>query len=193
VQEIIKAGARSRDLIRQLVALGGRQALERRTLDLNAVVRAQAPLLRAAVRPEIRIDYALADSACPISADPARIGEVLLHLALNAQDAMRAEGTIVIGTSELVLGDGSPGSRPELAAGRYVLLTVADNGAGMDAQTAARIFDPFFTTKELGGGTGLGLSTAHGIVKQHSGTIEVESQPGAGSRFLIYLPLTVGR
>ncbi len=193
VREIIKAGNRSRDIVRQLVALGGRQPLTMRPIDLSLIVREQAEMLRAAIRQEIAIEYRLADSAGPVSADAGRIGEVLLHLALNAQDAIPGAGTITLETSVLDLAEGSPGDRHELASGRYAQLMVRDTGVGMDGETAARIFDPFFTTKEHGKGTGLGLSTAYGIVKQHNGTIEVESRPGGGSRFLIYLPLTAGR
>ncbi len=189
VQEIIKASTRSRDLVRQLVALGGRQALERRPVDVSTAVREQAALLRAAIRPEIVIEYQLADKAGPVLADAGRIGEVLLHLALNAQDAIPAAGVIHIETAEVTLGEGPAAGRHDLAPGRYVLVTVRDTGVGMDAQTAARIFEPFFTTKQLGKGTGLGLSSTYGIVKQHNGTIEVESTPGQGSRFLIYLPI----
>jgi len=192
-REIIKAGNRSRDIVRQLVALGGRQALTLRPVDLSAIVREQAQMLRAAIRQEIAIEYRLTDSAGPVSADAGRIGEVLLHLALNAQDAIPGSGTITLETSELDLVEGSSADRTELAAGRYALLTVRDTGVGMDRETAARIFDPFFTTKEQGKSTGLGLPTVYGIVKQHAGSIEVESSPGAGSRFLIYLPITPAR
>jgi signal transduction histidine kinase len=193
LREITKAGTRSRDIVRQLVALGGRQALTMQRVDLGAIVREQAQMLRAAIRQEIAIEYRLADSAGPVSADAGRIGEVLLHLALNAQDAIPDSGTITLETSVVDLVEGSPGDRQGLAAGRYALLSVRDSGVGMDKETAARIFDPFFTTKEQGTSTGLGLSTAHAIVRQHSGAIGVESSPGAGSRFLIYLPITAGR
>jgi two-component system cell cycle sensor histidine kinase/response regulator CckA len=193
VREIIKAGTRSRDIVRQLVALGGRQALTLRPVDLSAIVREQAQMLRAAIRQEIALEYHLADSAGPVSADAGRIGEVLLHLVLNAQDAIPDSGTITLETSVLDIVEGSSGGRHELAPGRHALLTIRDTGVGMDGETAARIFDPFFTTKEHGKSTGLGLSTAYGIVKQHVGTIEVESSPGAGSRFLIYLPIIPAR
>ena len=193
VREIMEAGARSRELVRQLVALGGRQVLERRLLDVTTVVREQAPLVRAAIRPEIAIEYQLADHAGPVLGDGGRIGEVLLHLALNAQDAIPASGTLLVETSEVTLEEGPSAGRHDLAPGRYVLLTVADTGAGMDAETAARVFDPFFTTKQHGRSTGLGLSSTYGIVKQHNGTIEVESAPGQGSRFLIYLPVSPSR
>jgi signal transduction histidine kinase len=193
VREIIKAGTRARDIVSQLVALGGRQALTMRPVDLSAIVREQAQMLRAAVRPEIDIEFRLADSAGPVSADAGRIGEVLLHLALNAQDAIPDSGTITLETLEVDLAEGSTGRSHELRAGRYARLTVRDTGVGMDAETTARIFDPFFTTKEYGKGIGLGLSNAYGIVKQHAGTIEVESSPGTGSRFLIYLPITADR
>ena len=188
VQEIIKAGYRSRDLIGQLLALGRKQVLELRPLDLNGVVRECSAMLRQAVRENIAIEYRLSDSPCPVAADPGRMEEVLLNLALNAQDAIPREGRLSIATTETVLEGTFARRHDDAPPGRYVLLTVSDTGEGMDEQTVGRIFDPFFTTKEQGKGTGLGLSTVYGIVKQHEGSIEVESRPGAGTRFLIYLP-----
>ena len=188
VQEIIRAGSRSRDLIGQLLALGRKQVLELRPLDLNSVVRECSSMLRQAIRENIAIEYRLSDSPCPVAADPGRLEEVLLNLALNAQDAIPREGRLCIETREAVLEGAFARRHDDAPPGHYVLLTVSDTGAGMDERTVAKIFDPFFTTKEQGKGTGLGLSTVYGIVKQHEGSIEVESRPGTGTRFLIYLP-----
>ena len=175
LKEITKAGYRSRDLVGQLLAMGRRQVLLLQPVDLNEVIRDCIPLLRKAVRDNIVIEYQLSPSACPVTADPGRLEEVLLNLVMNAQDAIRMDGRLVIGTSELL---------PDIQ------LTVADTGGGMDEATIARIFDPFFTTKEKGKGTGLGLSTVYGIVKQHNGNVEVASEPGKGTRFVISLPRT---
>ena len=190
VTEIIKAGYRSRDLISQLLAMGRRQVLELRPLDLNEVVRACSTMLRRVLREDIDIDYRLSVVPCPIVADPGRIEDILLNLALNAQDAMAQEGRLVIATTEVLREALFTRRQNDVPAGRCIMLTVGDTGTGMDQQTMSRIFDPFFTTKEPGKGTGLGLSTVYGIVQQHGGSIEVDSQPGEGTRFRIYFPRT---
>jgi two-component system, cell cycle sensor histidine kinase and response regulator CckA len=186
VNEITKAGYRSRSLIDQLLAMGRRQVLELRPLDLNEVIRDCSGMLRKALRENIKINYHLSGSSCPVTADPGRIEEVLLNLALNAQDAISREGQLTIATAEVVLERKNDSVPP----GMYVLLAVSDTGEGMGQETMAKIFDPFFTTKEPGKGTGLGLSTVYGVVKQHKGSIEVESRQGAGTRFSIYFPRT---
>src|SRR5208337_1296489 len=168
VEEIIKAGFRSRDLVGQMLAIGRRQA----------------------IRENVTIVFRPAPVPCPVVADAGQIEQVLLNLALNAQDAILRDGSLTFETSETTAGEALGRSGEGMAPGRYVLLTVSDTGVGMDRETMDRIFDPFFTTKEQGKGTGLGLSTVYGIVKQHGGSIEVESEPGKGSRFRIYLPRT---
>jgi signal transduction histidine kinase/ActR/RegA family two-component response regulator len=190
VQEIIKAGFRSRDLIGQLLAIGRRQAIELAPLDLNQVITDSRAILRQAIRENITLEFRLASTPCPVMADAGRIEQILLNLALNAQDAILRDGSLIFETSETVLGRARARRHGDMAQGRYILLTVSDTGAGMDRETMDRIFDPFFTTKEEGKGTGLGLSTVYGIVKQHGGNIEVESEPGHGTRFNIYLPRT---
>jgi two-component system cell cycle sensor histidine kinase/response regulator CckA len=188
VREITKAGYRSRDLISQLLALGRRQAFELKPLDLNKVVRDSSSMLRHALRENIAIDYHLFASPCPVAADSGRMEEVLLNLALNAQDAIPREGRLSIATTEVFLNGAFARRQKDLPPGRYILLTVSDTGGGMDAETVGKIFDPFFTTKEPDKGTGLGLSTVYSIVKQHNGSIEVDSRPGAGTRFMIHIP-----
>jgi two-component system cell cycle sensor histidine kinase/response regulator CckA len=145
-------------------------------------------MLRQALRENIAIDYFLSDSPCPVAADSGRMEEILLNLALNAQDAIPREGRLSIATTEVFMEGAFARRHDDVPAGRYVLLTVTDTGEGMNEETLRRVFDPFFTTKEQGKGTGLGLSTVYGIVKQHNGSVEVESHPGTGTRFMIYLP-----
>jgi len=190
VKEIIKAVERSRELVDQLLSLRKQQALKLRPVDLNTVINECALLLRQAVRENIAIEHHLASSVCPIDGDPARLELVLLNLALNAQDAISGRGRIEIATLEVIV-DGAVARRHEdLPAGRYIRLTFGDTGEGMDAETRRKIFTPFFTTKEPGKGTGLGLYSVYGIVKQHHGKIEVDSREGDGTRFVIYFPRT---
>jgi PAS domain S-box-containing protein len=188
VREIMKAGYRSRDLIGELLALRRRQVIELKPMDLNTVVRECGSMLRHALRENIAIDYRLSVSPCPVAADPGQIEQILLNLALNSQDAITGEGRLSIATAEVVMNGDFSRRQGDLPPGRYTLLTVGDTGEGMDQETARKIFDPFFTTKEQGRGTGLGLSTVYSIVKQHNGSITVESRPGAGARFMIYFP-----
>lgn len=185
LQEIIRAGQRSRDLVQQLLALGHAQPLERRYLDLNEIVRQREAALRAALRQGTSLVCALCPQTCPVHGDAARLGEALVHLVLNAQDAIAGEGRIEIST---IQGEAGP-QRESGTPLRWVTLCVSDTGSGMDRDTADRVFDPFFTTKEPGKGTGLGLPVVRAIVEQHQGAIEVESRPGAGTRILIYLPV----
>ena len=190
VEEIIKAGFRSRDLVGQLLAIGRRQAMNLVPLDLNQTILDSRTILRQAMRENVAIDIRLAPTPCPVMANAGHIEQVFLNLALNAQDAIAREGRLTIETAHVVLGGESGPQQAELAPGRYVQLTVSDTGTGMDQKTKDRIFEPFFTTKEEGKGTGLGLSTVYGIVKQHGGAIEVESEPDQGTRFVILLPRT---
>jgi CheY-like chemotaxis protein len=145
-------------------------------------------MLRQALRENIAIDYVLSGSPCPVAADSGRMEEILLNLALNAQDAIPREGRLSIATTEVFMEGAFARRHDDVPPGRYILLTVADTGEGMNEETLRKVFDPFFTTKEQGKGTGLGLSTVYGIVKQHKGSVEVESHPGSGTRFMIYLP-----
>jgi two-component system, cell cycle sensor histidine kinase and response regulator CckA len=191
VAEIMKAGYRSRDLVSQLLALRRKQLIELKPVDLNTVVRDCSSLLRHALRENIAIEYDLSDTPCLVAADPGQIEQVLLNLALNAQDAIHGEGRFSVATTEILMNSEFSRRQGDLPAGRYFLLVVSDTGEGMDEDTVGKIFDPFFTTKEQGRGTGLGLTTVYGIVKQHNGAISVESRPGAGARFLIYFPRSV--
>ena len=188
IEIIQSASERAAKLTHQLLAFSRKQILEPHVLDLNAVVANIQPLLRRMVREDIEIVSRMAPDLGHIKADTGQIEQVLLNLAVNASDAMPQGGRLILKTSETVFSEADVLTRPGIAPGSYVLLQVSDTGHGMDAETKARIFEPFFTTKELGKGTGLGLATVYGIVTQSGGHIEVESEPGHGATFTIYLP-----
>jgi two-component system cell cycle sensor histidine kinase/response regulator CckA len=186
--EIRKAAVRAADLTRQLLAFSRRQVLEPRALDLNAVLADLEPLLRRLVGGHTDLVFRPAADPALVRADPGQIQQVIMNLVVNASDAMPHGGRIALSTREVDV-QGAQAARLEgLAPGRYVTLAVSDGGIGMDAETRSRLFEPFFTTKERGKGTGLGLSTVYGIIQQSGGAIEVESEPGEGSTFSVYLP-----
>ena len=189
-EQIGKVADRASSLTRQLLAFSRRQLLQPKVLDLNELVMESSRLLKRLLREEIEFNVHLGDSLGRVLADPGQIEQVLLNLTVNASDAMPVGGTLLIATHNTSVDAAYAHSRPGLKLGQYVLLTVTDSGLGMTAEIKARIFEPFFTTKELGKGTGLGLATVYGIVKQSSGFVHVETAPGAGTRFEIYLPLT---
>jgi PAS domain S-box-containing protein len=188
LDEIVAAAGRSRDLVRQLLAFASRQTLQMATLDLNAVVSGLAPMLRRTLREDVRIRLDLADSLPAIQGDRGQIEQVLLNLAVNAQDAMPGGGELVIETVEETPDNGCASERSGILSGRFVVMKVSDTGSGMDAETLERAFEPFFTTKGQGKGTGLGLPTVYGIMKQHQGSITAASAPGKGSVFLARFP-----
>ncbi len=191
-QEIVRAAERARDLVRQLLAFARRQTLELRPLQLNTVISGFETMLRRTLRENVVLELRLAPDLPLIDADPGQIELVLLNLGVNAQDAMPDGGTLVIATALTELGEDQAVQHPGMQPGPHVALTVSDTGVGMDAATLARAFEPFFTTKPLGEGTGLGLSTVHGIVTQHGGAITVSSEPGKGSAFRSCFPLSHG-
>jgi two-component system, cell cycle sensor histidine kinase and response regulator CckA len=201
---INRATDRAASLTRQLLAFGRKQFLSPALLDLNAVVEDTLNMMRPALGERVRIVTRLDRALAPVYADAGQLGQVLVNLALNARDAMHPTngGTVTIETTNTTLDEDSPSSIGDddslpnaggLAAGDYVRLAVRDTGTGMDAATLARAFEPFFTTKPHGRGTGLGLSTVYGIVKQSFGDIQAESTPGAGSSFTILLPVAAVR
>src|SRR5439155_746862 len=178
-EEIKKAGERAAGLTTQLLAFSRQQVLQPRVLDLNEVVVSMEQLLRRAVTDRVEIVSALGPGLGRVLADQHQLEQVLLNLAVNARDAMPAGGSLTIQTSNAELPATLAQLGPE--AGPYVMLAVADTGTGMDAATQAHIFEPFFTTKEPGRGTGLGLATVYGIVKQSGGENEVQSAAGRGT------------
>jgi len=180
------AGVRAQELIRQLLAFSARQVLNPVVLDLNRLVKNVNKMLRRLIGEDVKLVTALAPDLGAVRADPGQIEQALVNLALNARDAMPQGGQLTITTQNVDIADGSPAV--PVAPGRYVLLQVTDTGVGMDRETQQRVFDPFFTTKPRGTGSGLGLATVHGIVRQSGGDVTVESAPGAGATFRIYLP-----
>jgi len=188
-QQIENAADRAASLTRQLLAFCRMQVLEPKILDLNMLVSEMCKLLRRLIREDIAFTFHAGKSLGRVKADPGQIEQVIMNLAVNASDAMLAGGNLTIETRNVTVdGEGALARHP-IVPGEYVLLAVTDTGHGMDAETKARIFEPFFTTKEQGKGTGLGLATVYGIVKQSGGCVWVESEPEKGARFEVYLPL----
>ena len=193
VDEILHAADRAASLTRQLLAFSRKQVLQPVPLDLNEIVAAVSRMARRVIGTDMQLQMDLASSVERILADPAQIEQVLLNLIVNARDAMPAGGRIQVSTANVTLTMGSAEStHTGLAPGRYVRMTVSDSGIGMDQATQARIFEPFFTTKETGRGTGLGLSTVYGTIRQTGGAITVTSERNQGASFRVYLPAITG-
>jgi two-component system cell cycle sensor histidine kinase/response regulator CckA len=188
VDEISKAANRAAALVRQLLAFSRQQVLQPRALDLNATVGDLAPMLGRLLGSNVRLETRLASPLGVVFADPGQFEQVLVNLAVNARDAMPNGGALTVETTNVQLDEGHTSNGVTLAPGAYVLLAVSDTGVGMDSETQAQVFDPFFTTKEVGQGTGLGLATVYGIVKQSGGHVWVYSELGQGTTFKIYLP-----
>jgi signal transduction histidine kinase len=186
--EIRRAGDRAAALTRQLLAFSRQQVLQPRVLDLNAVVANVEHLLRRLIGEHIELETVLAADLGAVKADATQLDQVLVNLAVNSRDAMPAGGTLRIETRNVALPKADQREAFAIRPGPYVMLAVTDTGCGMDAETRTRAFEPFFTTKAAGQGTGLGLSTVYGIVKQSEGYIWLDSEPGAGTRVSIYLP-----
>ena len=188
ILEIKYAAERAADLTRQLLAFSRRQVLQPRRVNPNDVITAMAPLLTRLLASDIELRLDLAPDIGEIRADPGQLEQVLMNLAANARDAMPEGGRLMVTTRNEEV-DGERAKRLEsLRMGRYVCLSVADTGAGIPEPVQRHVFEPFFTTKEQGRGTGLGLATVYGIVKQSGGWIFVDSDPGRGARFTIYFP-----
>jgi signal transduction histidine kinase/ActR/RegA family two-component response regulator len=185
LQEIDKAATRAAALTHKLLAFSRKQIMQPRVINPNSVVAGMEELLRRLIGEDIQLVTVLGSAVGKVLADSNQIEQVIMNLVVNARDAMPKGGRIVIETRNISVGADFRSLRP----GAYVSVTVTDTGHGMEQQTAARVFEPFFTTKEIGKGTGLGLSTVYGIIEQSGGTVTVQSAPGAGATFRVYLPV----
>lgn len=185
---ILEAAGKAKDLVKQLLSFSSKQMLTSQLHDLNAITSEFSTMLRRTIRENIQLNLRLCSDACPIMADKTQVEQILLNLAVNAQDAIRGNGSITIETGHLVLDNEYCTIHLGAIPGRYVMLSFSDSGCGMDDSILCHVFEPFFTTKAVGHGTGLGLSTVYGIVKQHGGHITIQSQSDVGTTFLIYFP-----
>ncbi|QDG49526.1 response regulator [Persicimonas caeni] len=190
VEEIKKAALRGASLTRQLLAFTRKKEVEPRVVEFNEVVAEAKNLLRPVLSEDISFDVDLSDARLYVRCDPGQIEQVLVNLVVNARDAMPQGGQVRVSTTSVEVDEAGARRLGEVPAGEYVVLSVADNGTGIDPETLEHIFEPFYTTKDVGQGTGLGLSTIYGIVKQVRGEIVVDSEVGRGTTFHIYLPRT---
>jgi nitrogen-specific signal transduction histidine kinase len=187
-ESILTTSQRAAQLTQSLLTFSRKQVIKPQPMGINGIVLRVEKLLKRLIREDIDLRTELDEADTTVLADSVQIEQVLMHLVTNARDAMPEGGTLTIRSTVVDLDAEDAATRGAGRPGRYVRLTVADSGRGMDEQTRERIFEPFFTTKEMGKGTGLGLATVYGIIKQHGGFIDVESAPGAGTSFHLYFP-----
>ena len=192
VEQITLAAERASALTQRLLAFSREQVVELRRISLNDAVRKSSELLSRLVREDIEIEYHLAAPAPVVLADEVRLSQILMNLVANARDAISGAGRILVSTDTIRIGQSAESSRGDVPPGNYAVLSIADNGAGLDEGVRERIFEPFFTTKEVGKGTGLGLAVVYGIVRQHNGFISVRSEQGRETTFTVHLPLVEG-
>jgi PAS domain S-box-containing protein len=188
VEQIRRASERAATLTRQLLAFSRRQFLQPQVIDVNTLVGNLATMLRRLIGEHIQLELRLDTAAGRVSADPGQLEQVVMNLTVNARDAMPQGGLLTLETGPAMLDDAFVSTHPGSSRGAHVRLSIEDTGCGMTPEVLSHLFEPFFTTKEPGRGTGLGLSTVYGIVKQHRGYIDVQSEPGRGSTFAVYLP-----
>ncbi len=193
LQEISQAADRAASLTRQLLAFSRKQMLRPRALDLSELLHNLGKMLQRIIGEDIHLQIHCAENLPPVLADQTNLEQVIINLAVNARDAMPRGGPLTISAELAVVDAPRQEQQPDALLGTFVKLSVADKGVGMDQAVRRKIFEPFFTTKAVGKGTGMGLATVYGIVKQHQGWIEVQSQPGAGSTFDVFLPLASGQ
>jgi PAS domain S-box-containing protein len=190
LQEILKAAHRSANLIRQLLAFARKQTISPKILDINETVGSMLNMVRRLIGEDIELLWKPGADVWPVKVDPTQIDQILANLCVNARDAIAGVGKVIIATGNIALDEAYCREHPGVLPGEYVLLSVSDNGCGMEKEVLDKLFEPFFTTKEVGKGTGLGLATVYGIAKQNNGFIDVHSKPRRGTTFRIYLPRT---
>ncbi len=188
LKQIRSAAGRAADLTRQLLAFARKQAIAPRVLDLNRTVAGMLSMIKRLIGENIDLDWQPDQDLCTVYLDPSQVDQILMNLCINARDAIADMGRIVIRTGNEMLTEDDLRHDPTCRPGRHVLLEVRDTGSGMDAESLSHLFEPFYTTKESGKGTGLGLATVYGIVQQNNGLIKVDSKPGKGTTFRIFLP-----
>ncbi|MBT8339443.1 MAG: PAS domain S-box protein [Desulfatitalea sp.] len=193
IKEIRNAAERSADLTRQLLAFARKQTVTPKVLDLNQTIEGMLKMLRRLIGEDIELSWLPGSEVWPLKIDPSQIDQILANLCVNARDAIQNMGKLTIETGTASMDEDDCHGHVALIPGEYVLLVVSDNGKGMDQKTMEKIFDPFFTTKQVGKGTGLGLATVYGIIKQNNGFVYVYSEPGYGTTFRIYLPRYSGK
>jgi len=190
VEEVRTAGARAAELTNQLLAFSRKQVRKPAVMNLNSVINNVEKMLRRIIREDIELRVELEPNLSNVLADPGQIEQVIMNLIINSRDSMPAGGTVTIETQNIYLDKDYIGAQMNVAPGEFVRITVTDTGEGIDKEVQKRIFEPFFTTKEAGEGTGLGLSTVYGIIKQTGGDVLVYSELGQGTTFRIHLPAT---
>jgi CheY-like chemotaxis protein len=193
LKEILNAAGRSADITRQLLAFARKQTIAPQVLDLNRTVEGMLKMLRRLIGEDIDLVWTPGKSLWPVMIDPSQIDQILANLCVNARDAVSDMGRITIETGMATFDKAYCTDHTDFLHGDFVLLAISDNGCGMDKETLDNLFEPFFTTKDLGKGTGLGLATVYGIVKQNNGFIHVCSEPGQNTVFRIYLPRHAGQ
>ncbi len=193
VHQIQHAATRAAGLVRQLLAFSRKQRVHQRVVDLNAILVDLEQLLNRLIGEDIRMTVVPADQIMPVKVDPGQMEQVIVNLVTNARDAMPDGGTIDVTIEPVILTEMPPGASLPIEPGHFALLSVRDTGAGMHEETISRAFEPFYTTKEVGQGTGLGLSTVYGIVRQDHGTVTISSRPNQGTTIKIFLPISAGQ
>lgn len=190
LKQIVQSVERASDLTQQLLAFSRKQIMRVEVVDLNKLLRRLSDMLARLIGEHVSLQYEFFEPLRCSEVDVCSIEQVVLNMAVNARDAMPQGGLLVIATSVVQVSPAYASSHPEASVGEFACITVTDTGCGMDDYTMSRLFEPFFTTKEVGKGTGMGLATAYGIIKQHNGWIEAESKAGKGSKFKVFLPLS---
>jgi signal transduction histidine kinase len=189
LRHVLGASERASMLTRQLLAFSRKQMIQRRPINLHLLLDQHSQMLQRLIGEHIQLTFSCPSDLPAVFADACNIEQVIMNLAVNSRDAMPQGGQLVISAETIRIGPSYAEANPEATPGDFVCLSVRDTGCGIDETTRARLFEPFFTTKEVGKGTGMGLATVYGIIKQHNGWIEVESLQGRGTTFKVYLPV----